>query len=360
MSRRDLIIIISAIAIGICLVSIGIVNWRRAGSPRTGPESVSPPIDTIVENALVELGVPEDHIRSVVEGNTRRIKARIPGDLPLVVCNLEISRSVSQFGAKVADAAEYPRKKIVEMRIIRKGSKTPLEVTLISDPSYRRKTGKIAIIIDDFGYRSLELAQGFCDIEQPITLSIFPDLQASKKIAEMAHRSGHEVMVHLPMEPWSYPENDPGPGAIFVNLSNSEISARTRRALRSVPYAVGVNNHMGSKATEDMRVMKQVVREVKRMGMFFVDSRTSSRSIAYTVARYNGVRAARSDMFLDSENDPVSIERSLWRLAEKAAEKGRAIGIGHNRPNTLEVLRRVLPRLEKRGFNFVYVSEMLD
>ncbi len=357
MSRKDIAIVVSAIAIGICLVTIGFVNWKRGDNPYRGA-GPKPPIDTIIESTLVELGISEDHIRNTVEGDIRRIKVRVPGDLPLVMCNLEISKAVSQFGVEVKDAVEYPRKKIIEVRIDGKGLEHPLEITLMSDPGYRREIGKIAIIVDDFGYRSLELAQAFCDIEQPITLSIFPNLRTSEKIAEMAHMSGHEVMVHLPMEPWSYPENDPGSGAIFVNFSNDEISARTRRALRSVPYANGINNHMGSRATEDMRVMEQVIREVKRMDMFFIDSRTSPRSIAYTVANHSGVKSAMSDMFLDNINDPADIERNLWRLAAKASEKGVAIGIGHNKPSTLEAFRKVLPKLEKRGFTFVYASEI--
>ena len=233
-------------------------------------------------------------------------------------------------------------------------------ITLVRDVEIARKVGRIGILLDDFGTQSPKLIGQFCRIPQRLTLSVFPNMKRSGEIAEAVHRSGHQVMIHLPMEPHDYPKEDPGEDAIYVWQSIEEIRRQTRAAIGTVPHAVGLNNHMGSRATEDEQVMQAVLEEVKRKKLFFVDSYTSSRSVALEVARAMKVRCAKREVFLDHVDDPQAIREALWKLADLAAQNGSAIGIGHPHPNTLAALKGLLPKLQKRGFQFVWASELVQ
>ena len=315
-----------------------------------------------VLDALDELGLWDDLIwmpaGPASTGTTlREIRVRVPSDLALVHCNLELSRRVEQLGGQVFEALEYPARREVVM-MVGEGEQATHRIYLRRYADLIRRTGRIALVLDDFGYRSKRLTEQFCAIPQSITLSVFPNLKTSLETMDLARQSGHEAMIHLPMEPHE-DRNDLGDGMIMVSHSDDEIRTITRRAIQSMSGAVGVNNHMGSKATEDRRVMEVVLGEIRRAGLFFVDSRTSSRSIAYQVAGEMKVPRTKTTMFIDNEDVPEAIEERLLELAERAVHNGYAVGIGHGRSNTLYTLQRVLPRLEKRGFQFVSVSKLV-
>ena len=311
--------------------------------------------------SLDALGIWKDLIREQPpkgEERLHRVRVRVPRDLSLMVCNSEITRLVHRLKGRVFSAVEDPKRNAVVMKLGVQGVITDA-VTLVRDAKIARKTGRIGIILDDFGTQSPKLIEQFCRIPQRLTLSVFPDMKRSGEIAETIHRGGHQVMIHFPMEPYDYPKEDPGEDAIYVRQSIEEIRRRTSTAIGTVPYAVGINNHMGSRATEDERVMRAALAEVKRKKLFFVDSRTSSRSVAFKMAKAMKVRCAERDLFLDHVNDPQAIRKELWRLADLAAQNGGALGIGHGRPNTLNALKEVLPKLQKRGFQFVWASELV-
>jgi len=311
---------------------------------------------------LDALGIWKDLIREQPprrEEAFHRIRVRVPRDLSLMVCNLEITRLVHKLKGQLFSAVEDPKRNTVAMKLGVKGVTTDV-VALVRDAKIVRKVGRIGIILDDFGTQKPKLIEQFCRIPQRTTLSVFPNMKRSGEIAEAIHRSGHQVMIHLPMEPHNYPKEDPGEDAIYVRQSIEEIRRRTRDAIGTVPYAVGLNNHMGSRATEDEQVMQAVLEEVKRKKLFFVDSYTSSRSVAFKVAKALRVRCAKRELFLDHVDDPQTIRKALWKLADLAAQHGSALGIGHGRPNTLSALKAVLPRLQKRGFQFVWASELVQ
>ena len=150
-----------------------------------------------------------------------------------------------------------------------------------------------------------------------------------------------------------------GANAILVGLDDEEIRRRVRRALQRVPHARGINNHMGSKATADKRVMRLVLSELKDRNLLFLDSRTTASSVAYQLAVDMDIRAFNRDLFIDEIADAPTIRDKLWELAAIAAQSGQAIGVGHNRRETLIALSTALPQLEKRGFRFVLVSQLL-
>ena len=341
------------------------VATTLANTWRAGPGEVVAFADTMARQSvetLAGLGIPRDviHVERLESsrGSTMRweVRGRVPEDVPLALCNLWLSRIARRLGGEVLDGREDLQGSRLSMLIGLGGDRTTL-VTLRRTPAVQRTAGRIALIIDDCGYQSRKLIQSFCDIAHPLTFSIFPDERETVWTAEQAAKSGHGVMVHLPMEPNDYPTRDPGQGAIFIAHPYDRIRQITRHALTTVPHAKGVNNHMGSRVTQDRRVIGYVLEEVERQGYYFVDSVTSPTSVAYDVSVGMGIPSARNATFVDLESDADAIERRLRRLAMTARQAGTAVGIAHARSETQEVLARVMPELVAEGFEFVTAAE---
>ncbi len=218
---------------------------------------------------------------------------------------------------------------------------------------------KLAIIIDDFG-RNKKIAEQIYKIHFPITLAILPYLPYSSEIARTAAAKGYEVILHLPMEP-SSPRANPGKGAIYVGMSPEEISFQTAENIINLPPLIkGVNNHMGSRATSNRRVMEAMLQELKKHNFYYVDSVTSRHTIGFAVARELGVRTAKRDIFLDNKNDANYIKGQLRKLMAKALKNKKAIGIGHTRPLTIKVIGEMIPEIEKKGIRIVFASEIVQ
>jgi polysaccharide deacetylase 2 family uncharacterized protein YibQ len=220
------------------------------------------------------------------------------------------------------------------------------------------KVGRVAIIVDDLG-RGTHQAKQLLAIKQAITLSILPGEPHAAEVARMAHAAGHEVMLHAPMEPQGFPVVDPGDDALLTRLPDGELRSQLLALLDRVPYADGVNNHMGSRFTEDERAMGVVMSVLHERGLFFVDSLTSSHSVGTAMANRAGVQSLRRDVFLDNVAEVDLIVKEIRRLAGKARNNGGAVGICHPYPETLQALRLELPRLASQGVEFVKVSELL-
>lgn len=216
---------------------------------------------------------------------------------------------------------------------------------------------KVAFIIDDLGYET-EVAKKIMELEFPIALSILPFLQYSQFIAEEGKKNNKEIMLHLPMEPSNSSVN-PGPGAIKSCMSEEEIRQAVRECILNFPYAIGVNNHMGSKITEDREIMKIILEEIREFNLFFIDSLTSKNSIACEVAQEMGIKTAVRSVFLDNENDMEYIKGQMLEVQETALREGEAIAIGHSRINTYYVLKRLIPELIRAGIEIVPVSELV-
>ena len=213
---------------------------------------------------------------------------------------------------------------------------------------------KIALIIDDIGF-SVTKARQFLELSAPLTFSVLPRLQNSYDLAQEIHDHGHEIMLHQPMEPFN-PSIDPGPGALFVGDNPTNIVGIMEKNVLSVPHAIGVNNHMGSKFTACRKEMLEALSVVKEMALFFIDSVTSNRSTAYKTARELHVDCAFRNRFLDTRLQIGAILRELERLKDHALAYGRAIGIGHPFPETCHAIALFLKTLPKTGISMVPVS----
>jgi len=219
--------------------------------------------------------------------------------------------------------------------------------------------GRVAIVIDDLGERR-KIAMDFLNLNVPLSFSVFPFARHSREFAREATRRGRDVLLHLPLEPKGYPEQDPGKGGLLTTMGRKELVSQLEKDLSAVPYVKGVNNHMGSKFTEDPELMRLVLEDVRRKGLFFLDSRTTAKSVGYSVARQLGLRTGRRNVFLDNEKDVERIKARISELIELSMKNGGAIGIGHPYPETLEAIRQSLPSIKENGVRLVPVSSLLE
>jgi uncharacterized protein len=212
----------------------------------------------------------------------------------------------------------------------------------------------IAIIIDDVGL-SRERVQDLVDLPELLTLAYLPYAPRIQEKVEMGRVRGHEIMLHLPMQP-SDNHTDPGPDALLVGLSDEEIRRRTYKNLDSFEGYVGVNNHMGSRFTADGRLMSIVMDIMAKRGLLFLDSKTTPLSTGYKLAVQRGMPSAKRDVFIDNVIDEAAILAQLEKVERIAIKKGVAIAIGHPHKQTISALKKWLPAAVNRGFIFLPVS----
>ncbi len=215
-------------------------------------------------------------------------------------------------------------------------------------PPQEEGTGTMVSGGADHEATAMRLAQG-CPVEV-----------RTGRLQQRVPRRRREIILHLPMEPRDYPEDDPGQGALMVGMGEAEIATLLDGDLKGFPVVAGLNNHMGSAATSDQSTMVALMKVLKQRGMFFLDSMTTSRSVAYGEARKAGLRALRNRAFLDYDQEaPERIKANLELLVRAARNGGMPVGIGHPHPQTAAVLMQEIPRLKKAGIRFVTLSELL-
>lgn len=212
----------------------------------------------------------------------------------------------------------------------------------------------IAIVLDDVGATPGDVP-GALELPAPITLSIMTYAANAPKIAAEAHRRGHEIMVHVPMEPINR-DADPGPNALLVNLDAAEIAKRLDWGLSQFSGYVGINNHMGSKFTQNAPGMRVVLEQLKARGLLFLDSRTIANSVGDSLAAELGVTHLQRDVFLDDVIDEADIMKELARAEAIARKHGAVVAIGHPHRDTVDALRRWIPEAEAKGFVLVPIS----
>jgi uncharacterized protein len=234
-----------------------------------------------------------------------------------------------------------------------------IEPSKIVLPKYFQGNYRVSIIIDDLG-ADLGVAEELSKFPQNLTFSIIPELKFTQKTAELANSSGKEVMVHLPMEPEAHEGLVIEPKTILASMSPSEVESIFEELVTSVPFAVGMNNHMGSKATPNRALMAEVLALTKLRGFYFIDSRTTPSTQGYAVARELGVPTNFRSVFLDDKRNVPYTEYQLDVLLKRMLKQGSAIAIGHPYPTTIEALRRKLPEFERRGVRIVFASELVS
>jgi len=217
---------------------------------------------------------------------------------------------------------------------------------------------RIALIIDDIGF-SRSHARQFLNLGVPITFAILPRLVYSYELALEIHDNGHEILLHQPMEPYNVDSFDPGPGALYVGDEPDRIKRIIEENIADVPYAAGVNNHMGSRFTETYEEIRETLKFVRENGLFFVDSLTSSHSMAYRTAKKLHMAATGRNIFLDNIHDESAIYYQLNKLKRHSIKYGQAVGIGHPFSETVHTISRFIKNNKNLDISWVHVSEVL-
>jgi polysaccharide deacetylase 2 family uncharacterized protein YibQ len=212
---------------------------------------------------------------------------------------------------------------------------------------------KVSIIMDDLGPNKQKAIEVF-HINSPITISILPLQTYSKWIAEEAHRLGRDIVAHIPME--ATRPLKLGEGGLYTWMTDDEIAKTLNEDIRSIPHIIGVSSHMGSAFTQDERVMHAVIFELKKQGLFFLDSLTTPKSVGLKLAKAQRLKILKRDVFLDNADDLHEIEVQWKRLVKISRERGNAIALAHPRKNTLEFLKMTLKN--NNEFTVVPISEL--
>ncbi|WP_179232737.1 divergent polysaccharide deacetylase family protein [Paenibacillus rigui] len=220
---------------------------------------------------------------------------------------------------------------------------------------------RIAIVIDDMG-NDMTGTKEMMELPIPFTAAVMPFLPTTKRDAEWAHRLGHDVLIHMPMEPVRGKKSWLGPGAITTDLPDEEIRKRVLAAIEDVPFAIGMNNHMGSKVTADPRVMRIVLEVCKEKNLIYLDSKTSHKSVVKKLAEEIGVRTGENNIFMDDIYSRDHIVKQALKVQKYMDQHEATVVIGHVGPpgkHTAAVLKQSIPTLQKMGGQFVTISKLV-
>lgn len=337
------------------------LDWLRQQYVAQLPPPPPPPerpvptqdLQVEIESALLRSGVSLDRLQRD-QGN-HLLRYQVEGAWPdadsLQFLAERLRRLDERLGLQ-ADAAQ--RQLVVQF----KGRPVLQVIFLPLTPLAPGRTVRAAIIMDDLGL-SLAAARELVGIDLAVTGAILPDQPHAREIGQLLHRHGRQVMVHMPMEPHGYPQVNPGKMALLLAMDPQQIAQRASELLQVVPEAVGANNHMGSRLTEDTEAMQAVMEVLRRRGLFFVDSKTSPRSVGLNEARRAGLPTIGRDIFLDNQATTEAVRFQLRKLIRLARERGQAVAICHPYPQTLEALRLEAPAFREMGVEVVPVSQLI-
>lgn len=273
----------------------------------------------------------------------------------LIVLALAIMVAGAFFIGRWSEKA--PHEKRGQRSVKAAGQRAAKKAVAPTQAAKKPRIARIAIVVDDFGYNTSNVG-AFLDINEPITLSILPNLPRSRDVANMAGQRGYEVILHLPLESHRKDVREEA-DTIKTGETNAEVVSKLAKDIESVPGLRGVSNHMGSKATEDRALMSEIFTYLKKKNLYFFDSLTSDKTVCRETAREVGLKFAKRDVFLDNVNNALKIEEKLAELEKLAVKRGFAIAICHDRKNTAAALAGKMPEMDKDGIEFVYLSELV-
>lgn len=308
---------VGVIVLAVLTAVIGLNNGAERAAPATTPPLASLSLDNIVQEPARSAPIPENIPRQpaepVIETLSRDPGARIPA---------------TQAWLKNAVAMAIPN----------------------GQPM-------IAVVIDDVGLDRRRSRRAMA-LPAPVTIALMAYAEDAREQAATARKGGHELLVHMPMEPGDAGEY-PGPNALLSDLPEAEFARRLEWNLTQFAGYVGVNNHMGSKLTSNPAALAPVMAALKQRGLMFLDSRTTGLTKGLEVARLHGVPAVERNVFIDHDVSPIAVRAALIRTEELAQRNGFAVAIGHPKDVTLDALEEWLPEVKARGFAVVPVTTIV-
>ncbi|MBN2460794.1 MAG: divergent polysaccharide deacetylase family protein [Candidatus Cloacimonetes bacterium] len=323
-------------------------------------------ITEAIDHARILLGVPDNKYSINKKSNNISYTIGIDSNImDLNFANSIITGQVEIVGGQVIKGLETNNSNRQILEYKDKADSISHTVNLYyTRYSQKDKSGqiKLAIVVDDFGYYEGELLEAFCSLDSNVTFAILPHLKYSRTVMNRAAATGHEIIIHMPMEPLNYPKIDPGPDAIYTHNSSGEIRKRVQGYLKNLPLCVGANNHMGSLATADRDVMNAVLSVLKKNGLYFVDSRTTQESIAYKMAMDMMIPAFENTLFLDTPTiSGNTLQIKLDRLQKLSNSREKMLVISHCASSKhYEYLKKFIAEITKLNFQIVPVSALFQ
>lgn len=319
-------------------------------------------LDVIVHAKLL-LGVSEENYKNHIGEDAVYISIGVDRlEMDLNYANIIITGQVELIGGKIIKGEEKNNgnKQVLEIKDSHDSQTYFVTLYYTKSQNVAKDKTLLAIVVDDFGIRNNKLLDDFCSLNSNVTFAILPDQKYSKHVMNKAAETGHETMIHIPMEPISYPRDNPGANAIYVHLSKNEIKRRMENYIKQFPLCVGANNHMGSFATTDESVMRSVLQVLKDHNLYFVDSRTSQSSIAYDVAKKMMIPTCENQFFLDTPRiTEKTLANKIRQLKYLAKDRERILVITHcATQDRYDFLKEFIKKIEKLDFELVPVSEL--
>lgn len=338
-----------------------IITTSQSKKKKEVEEIIKSPIESAINYALQRLEIPDDFIKTHTKGNTITKEIIIDSNqLSLTIANIFITDKIEEAGGQVITVQESNDGNSIEMKLYDPKEKRYFLLKIKNDiNNLYEKITKLSIIIDDFGNFSGEKLHEYLALDKNIIFSILPELAYSQEVMQKAYNQGRETIIHMPMEPTSYPQNDPGKNAIFVNLSEKEIKKRVKKYIKNLPLCIGANNHMGSLAMQYKNVLIPVMNILKKNGLFFLDSKTTLKTVGYELAREMDIPTYMIDFFLDTGTFPDRALAKTNRLLELAKTQSEIIVISHCITKSLEELKQILRNIEDKNFKLVPISEII-
>ena len=321
-------------------------------------------LDALIHTKIL-LGVTDNNFNHSVRDEAIYVSLGIDqAEMDLNYANMILSGQVEIANGKVLAGKELQNGNKQVLDIVDQDDKQAYEVTLYyaKITMTRSKKTQLAIVVDDFGIHNDALLEKFCSLDKNITFAILPDQKYSEYVMYRAADTGHESLIHIPMEPISYPQNNPGTNAIYVHQTVREITRKMERFIKQLPLCIGANNHMGSLVTTDENVMQIVLEVIRDNNLFFIDSRTSNSSIAFDVAKRMMIPTFKSSLFLDTPDvSQKTLKLKLDQLKALAKSRDKILVITHcATEDRYEYLKEFIKRVNKLDFEIIPVSKIFE
>ena len=326
-------------------------------------------VDQIVQSQLYEMGIQKKDILLQQSSSRKKggltwkqssLKVQVLRPRPLSSIEGDFRRGLSTLGKTVSiQSSEKAESLRLEIKVL---NRVTHQLTFIpSTPSTPKAAfrPKIAIVIDDLGSKD-KISQELLRWNLPITFAILPFTPFSRRLAGEAHRKGKEVILHLPMEPQGYPQIRPGEGVLLREMDRARLLRQLSKDIEAIPYITGVSSHMGSRFMEDPEKIRIVFSELKRRGLFFLDSRPTAQTVGLQVARSVGLKAMERNIFIDNSSTEEDIKEQLEQLIRLSLSSGKAIGIGHPHPSTIKSIKEMIPKMKEKGIEIVPLSAVME
>lgn len=351
----------------------GPYKMRPSEKPEAKPAGLAAPgeIEDALAASLAAAGVSEDTVLRLKDAEGRPLfEVEIPAALYAAI-ETSVDKALKDQSFRIVDKKRTKSEDRAEVLwTLRRAPKQEagLSFLLPAEPSVvaarepgakRAPRGQVALIMDDMG-NSLDVLEELIALGRPLTVAVLPYSAHAADTARLARASGLEVLLHLPLESLNGPEGLANTeGMIVTSMTEPAIVAAFEAGYDRVPFVTGTNNHMGSRFTAEPDLMRALLKPIKERGLFFVDSRTTAKTVALEEARAMGVPAAKRDVFLDADEDRGRIRGRLIELFQKARKNGRAVGICHPFPETLAVLKSAFHLVDAYDLEAVPVSRLV-